>query len=367
MLHTVMQLSAAVAHDFVLDLLPAEETALDEHLVDRAGCEAGPDEVLVLLRRVGDAAAGATERIGGPDHQRQAHALAQRLGLLQRSHGLAVCYRLADLFHERFEQLSVLGVANRFELRAEEPDPVALQHAGVGEGNGEVEAGLAPKGREKAVRLLAGDDALDHLDGQGLDVDDVGGLLVGHDRGRVGVDEDREHAFFSQGATGLGAGVIELRRLPDDDRPGTENEDLVGLASSSQNGFVPLSKCVNPNLSLHVRYSIHLETAMPMNPPTNSVSVTRNTTAPSGHGKAICEYLIESPSALIQLSRTHSRIPSRLPQSEALQERSRGSAHLAGSCVDAFPSRPPTGIFKMRDSNCGLLISKQMCSSSKPS
>ena len=38
-----------VAHDLVLDLLPADEVALDHDLADRAGAQAGPDALVVLL------------------------------------------------------------------------------------------------------------------------------------------------------------------------------------------------------------------------------------------------------------------------------------------------------------------------------
>ena len=40
MLQTVMQVAGAVAHHLVLDLFPAEQRLLDQHLVDRAGREA---------------------------------------------------------------------------------------------------------------------------------------------------------------------------------------------------------------------------------------------------------------------------------------------------------------------------------------
>ena len=75
-----------------------------------------------------------------------------------------------------------------------------------------------PSGRSR------GDDRLDRLDRERLEVDDVGHGRVGHDRRRVRVDEDRPDALGPERAAGLRAGVVELRRLADDDRPGTEDE-----------------------------------------------------------------------------------------------------------------------------------------------
>jgi hypothetical protein len=77
---------------------------------------------------------------------------------------------------------------------------------------------LAAKGRKKALRLFSGDDPLEHRHGQGLDVDRISDVKVRHDRGRVGVHEDATDALFAHGFAGLRARVVELRRLPDDDR-----------------------------------------------------------------------------------------------------------------------------------------------------
>jgi hypothetical protein len=65
----------------------------------------------------------------------------------------------------------------------------------------------------------------------GFDVSAVGELRVGHDGGRVGVDEDDAVAFFLEGFAGLRAGVIELARLADDDRAGADDEDAVDVGA----------------------------------------------------------------------------------------------------------------------------------------
>ena len=49
------------------------------------------------------------------------------------------------------------------------------------------------------------------------DVGAVGRVRVGHDRRRVRVDQDDVVAFLAQGFAGLGARVVELARLADDD------------------------------------------------------------------------------------------------------------------------------------------------------
>src|SRR5690606_29458546 len=75
------------------------------------------------------------------------------------------------------------------------------------------------------VGLLLGDDLLDRLPVDRLDVDGVGHLRVGHDRGRVAVDQHHPVALLAQGLARLRAGVVELAGLADDDRAGADDAD----------------------------------------------------------------------------------------------------------------------------------------------
>ena len=103
---------------------------------------------------------------------------------------------------------------------------VALEHPGTGQVRGEVQPGLSAQRREQRVWPLSGDDPLDRLDSQRLEIDAVGYLFVGHDRGRVRVDQNRLDAFLAQRLARLRARVVELSGLADDDRAGPEDEDL---------------------------------------------------------------------------------------------------------------------------------------------
>src|SRR5581483_7151945 len=83
---------------------------------------------------------------------------------------------------------------------------------------------------EQPFGPLAFDDPGDDVDVDRLDVDDVGDVLVRHDRRRVGVDEDRAHALLAHRLARLRPGVVELRRLADHDRPGADDEDACRFA-----------------------------------------------------------------------------------------------------------------------------------------
>ena len=175
----------AVPHHLVLDLFPAEQRALKKHLTDRRSGEAAARHVLQLVEGVRDAAAGAPERIGGTHNGRQADALGHRARLIEVGHDLALGHRFADAEKQVAEELAVLGRADRLDGRAKRAHAEAVEHAGIGEGDGEVKAGLPAERRQQAVRPLALDDAGDDINRERLDVNGVGDALVGHDRGGV--------------------------------------------------------------------------------------------------------------------------------------------------------------------------------------
>jgi hypothetical protein len=108
-----------------------------------------------------------------------------------------------------------------------------------------VQRGLPTQGGEHGIRSLLGDDLLDDLRGDRLDVGRVGELGVGHDRRRVGVDEDDADALLPQDAARLGAGVVELAGLTDDDRSGADDEHARDVVALRHQADAPLMRSTN--------------------------------------------------------------------------------------------------------------------------
>jgi hypothetical protein len=213
-----------VPHDLELVLLPAEHRLLDQHLVHRRVGQPLADHAGELVAVVGDAAALAAQRVGGPQHDREAVLVGELLRLLL---GIDVHRhrRLqADLGHRLLEAQPVLGGLDRVEVGAQRLHPVLLQHAGLVQLHREVQRGLAAQGGQQRVRLLLLDHRPHRVGGQRLDVGGVGDRRVGHDRGGVGVDQDDPQALLAQHLAGLRARVVELGGLPDHDRAGPEHE-----------------------------------------------------------------------------------------------------------------------------------------------
>ncbi len=124
----------------------------------------------------------------------------------------------ADARHGFAEELAVLAHLDGRKLGADEFNAVLLQHARLGKRHGAVEPRLSAESRQQRIGALDRDDLLHEFGGHGLDVRAVSELRVRHDRGRVAIHEDDLEAILPKNLARLGARVIELARLADDDR-----------------------------------------------------------------------------------------------------------------------------------------------------
>ena len=131
-----------------------------------------------------------------------------------------------QLFHRVLEQLAVLGAVDGIGLAGQQAHAAAVQKAVAGQFHAEVQAHLAAQVGQDGIGLFLLDDALDDLGGQGLDIDMIGNVGVGHNSSGVRVDQHGLDALGFQGTAGLGAGVVKLGCLADDDGAGTDDQHL---------------------------------------------------------------------------------------------------------------------------------------------
>ena len=124
-------------------------------------------------------------------------------------------------------------------VRAQQFYPALGQDAFLFQLHGQVQARLAADARQDGVGPLKADDLGNIFQGQGFHVHFVGHAGIGHDGGRVGVAEDDLIAFFFQGQAGLGACIVKLGGLPDDDGAGADDEYFFNICSF-RHGAYPL-------------------------------------------------------------------------------------------------------------------------------
>ena len=218
-----------VADDFEFKLFPAEHALFDQHLADQRGGEAAGDHFTQLFDVVDDAAAGAAHGVGGAEDDRVAEFGGDLLGLFDRVARFGFCHRHAEHVHGLLEFDAVFAALDRVEVDADDLDVVLVEDSGILERDREVERGLAAEVGQQGVGSLALDDLFDAVDGQGFDVGVIGHAGVGHDGGGVGVGQHHFVPLFAQCLARLRSGVVEFTRLSDDDRSGTDNQDLLHI------------------------------------------------------------------------------------------------------------------------------------------
>ena len=83
---------------------------------------------------------------------------------------------------------------------------------------------------ERPRLALLGEDLEHVLGGQRLEIEAVGGVVVGRHRLRIAVDHDRFVAGLAQREAGVAAAIVELDALADAVRAAAEDDDLLALA-----------------------------------------------------------------------------------------------------------------------------------------
>ena len=234
----------AVAHEFEFVFFPAEDGFFDEDVGFGGGCEAAAGDAFEVFGGEGEAGAEAAHGEGGSDDDGEAEFGD---GFVDFVHGVADAGAggfAADFCDNVFEFLAVFAAFDGFDVGADEFHVVVFEGAAAVELDGGVEGGLAAEGGEDRVDGVPLRDfffkyAFDVFGFDGFHVGVVGEFGVGHDGGRVGVDEGDSHAFFFEYSAGLGAGVVEFAGLADDDGAGADDQDVVDVVTLGHELLLP--------------------------------------------------------------------------------------------------------------------------------
>ena len=214
-----------VAHHFHLVLFPAEQGFFDQQLGGGRSLQTALANDFEFFGVVGNTAARAAQGEAGTNDGGEAQGLLNVPRFFHAVGNAGTGRSQTNLGHGVLELQSVFGFVNGFGRGANQLDFVFFEHAVVPQVQSAVERSLATHGGQDRIGALFGDDLLNRLPGDGLDVGHVGRGRVGHDRGRVAVDQDNFVALFTQSFAGLHAGVVELTGLTNDDRARANDED----------------------------------------------------------------------------------------------------------------------------------------------
>ena len=183
---------------------------------------------LALVRH--DLHGAAAQHEAGTHQHGVADLVCRRETVLDFGDGSALGLGDVQLLQELFKGVPVFGSVDGLAAGADD------LHAPVMEGLGQVDGGLTAQRRDHAVGLFKVDDVHHILGGQRLEVQLVGGGVVGGDGLGVIVDDDGLVARLFDGHDGVDGGVVKLHALTDADGACAQHHDLLFVR---QPGDVP--------------------------------------------------------------------------------------------------------------------------------
>ncbi len=183
-----------------------------------------------VLGRIADLHRAAAEHVGGPDQEREANVSGDHRRLVGGERGPVGRVGDAEAAQKGAEAAAVLGEVDRVDRGAEQ------RHTRLLEGAGKLQRGLAAELDDHALGALLLADGEHVLGGQRLEVEAVGGVVVGGDRLRVAVDHHRVAAQLAGGHRRVHAAVVELDPLADPVGAGAEDYDGIAIAAADLRG-----------------------------------------------------------------------------------------------------------------------------------
>jgi len=221
-----------VAHHLHFVLFPPQHRLLEQHLVDRRIFQPAQHQPVERLAVVGHAGAGPPERETRADYAGQADLLDDLTGFVQGVDRLAAAALQSDPLHGRLEPVALFGLGNHLGGGPDHLHAVFRQHAVAVEVHGQVQPGLPSQRGQQCVGPLGLDHLGHDLPGQRLDIGAMGRFGVGHDGGRIGIDQHDLVPLLLQRLARLGARVVEFAGLPDDDGSGADQQNLVDVVAA---------------------------------------------------------------------------------------------------------------------------------------
>ena len=172
---------------------------------------------------VGDHHRAPAQDVGRANDNRVANLLGGGHGLFH-THGSGVAWlRNPQLTQQVAEALPVFGQVNGLGRGADDVHPGALER------RRQVQRRLPAELHNRADGPLAGDDVHHILKRQRLEVEPVGGVVVGGDRLRVAVHHQRLVPCLLERESGVAAAVVEFDSLPDAVGPAAQDQNLAAI------------------------------------------------------------------------------------------------------------------------------------------
>ncbi len=224
-------IACGITYDFQLELFPAEDGFFDEHLADQGSLQASGADGLQLFLIIYKTAAGTAHGVGRTEDDRITEFIGDRKCFFHGIGDLRAGHLNAERVHGILELDPVFTALNGVHLNTDDLDIVFIKNAFFGKLCCKIEAGLSAEIGKKGIGTFFCDDLLQTFYIQGLDIRNVGSFGIGHDGCGIGIDKNDFISELAKSFACLGAGIVELTSLSDDDRTGADDQHFVDICS----------------------------------------------------------------------------------------------------------------------------------------
>ena len=173
--------TCGIAHDLHLNLFPALDGLLYQHLVLWRKQETLFNNLYELFWGMCNATARATKGEAWTNDHRVSQLSNNTLSVFHGVSDICASNLQANVLDCLAEELSVLTGADGLQVAADDLDVVLVKNSSLAKADGAVQSGLSAHVWQKRIRTLALNDAGHRLNGDWLNVGPVCSFWVGHD------------------------------------------------------------------------------------------------------------------------------------------------------------------------------------------
>ena len=173
--------TCGIAHDLHLNLFPALNGLLYQHLVLWRKQEALLHNLYELFWGVCNAAARATKGEAWANNHRVSQLSNNTLGVFHGVSNVCASNLQANILDCLAEELTILTGTNGLQVATDDLDVVLVKNACLAKANGAVQSSLSAHVWQKRIRALALNDAGYGLNGDWLNVSSICSFWVSHD------------------------------------------------------------------------------------------------------------------------------------------------------------------------------------------
>ena len=220
-----------IPDDFQLQLFPAKDGLLYQDLSHQGRLKTPCTDLFQLFHVVYQAASGAAHGICGTQDYRIAQLVGDGQCFINGIGDFAPGHFDPEALHGMLEFDPVFTAFDRIYLDADDLYIVLFQYTFFGKLRTKIKTRLSSEIGKKSVWSFFRNDLLHAFRIQRFNISNVSNFRIRHDRRRIGIDKYDFIAEISERFARLGAGIVKLTGLTDDDRARTDDQDFMNVCS----------------------------------------------------------------------------------------------------------------------------------------